>query len=130
MLGMNTLAQEDIRLSLFQFLYELVCHLLQLGLVDGENLLQVLDLFEEILRHIGHRSYSCPISLHANALSMANPPLRDGFRLGPSPTILLGCSIWWKGYLYGVGSILLIDRGHSPSQREIIVDFKQSPKSA
>jgi len=80
MLGMKSLAQEDIRLSLFQFPYEMICHLLQLGLVDGEYLLQVLDLFEKVLRHIGHRPYSrlsastqmpCPWPTHPCGMAFA-----------------------------------------------------------
>src|SRR5579862_4189637 len=41
--------------TLLQFGYEMVCNVLQLGRIDGKELLQSSDLFNKIPGHIHHR---------------------------------------------------------------------------
>lgn len=73
----------------------MVDDLLELRLVHGEEFFEFLDLLQEILWHIGHRTYGWLVS----SLSRGAPqtrgeviggtlPLREGLRRGPRPTIV------------------------------------------
>lgn len=75
--------------TFLELLDEVVDNLLQLGAVHREEVLELLDLLQEILRHIGHGSW---LTLSARSphfeRGVDNLPLREGGRRGPIPTMV------------------------------------------
>ena len=69
----------------------MVYDLLQLGSVDGEQLLQLLDLLEEVLGHVGHGTWATVSGLGSagkRGRGFCDAPLREGGCRGPIPTMV------------------------------------------
>lgn len=87
-LGLHEGHRFGVGLALLQLLHKVVRHFFELGLVDGEESFKLLDLFEQVFRHIGHRPcglYELPV---VDVRQGDTVPFRDGFRRGGKSTML------------------------------------------
>jgi hypothetical protein len=90
-------------------------NLLELLLINGKYFFELLDLIQEILWHVGHRTCCVLVSFlpaqYHFARGVRYVPLREGLRRGPIPTMMTA------GKDYAVKAVLKMEEETAELER-------------